>query len=229
MHLDNIDESYTRFYAERTHNKVYPTEFVIRTLLPNCPGLHYRKPQPGEAILDIAFGDGRNTVLLCDLGLDVSGIEITDAIVKQTSDRLSALGYSPDLRIGRNSNIPYEDEKFDYILACHCCYYCDEGEALIDNLREYQRVLKTGGALIVSVADKKSFIFQNAEEMPDGTMRIKNDPYGNRDGYRLHGFSSETDVESYFSKYFKNFSFGRANNDYYGVNERLFWVVCEKK
>lgn len=71
-------------------------------------------------------------------------IEITSEIVEQPSTRLASLGCRPDLRVGRNSSIPYENEKFDYILACHCCYYCDEGEVLLDNLREYQRVMKHG-------------------------------------------------------------------------------------
>jgi ubiquinone/menaquinone biosynthesis C-methylase UbiE len=57
--------------------------------------------------------------------LDVYGIEITKEIVTQTGERLAKMGYKPNLDVGRNSDIPYEDEKFDYILACHCCYYCD--------------------------------------------------------------------------------------------------------
>lgn len=225
----DINTKYTQFYAERRHGKVYPTEFVVRTLLADYPKLSYRKPQAGDSILDVAFGDGRNTVLLCDLGLDVCGIEITSEIVEQTGARLAALGHSADLRVGRNSCIPYEDERFDFILACHCCYYCDDGESLLDNITEYHRVLKSGGVLIASVADRASYIFQDAEELVDGTMRVTNDPYGNRNGYRLHGFSSEEELEQYFSGHYKNFSIGRSNNDYYGVHEKIFWVVCENR
>lgn len=226
---NNINSTYTNYYAKQTSTKVYPTEFVVRTLLANYPRLHFKKPKPGDKILDVGFGDGRNTAFLCECGLFVHGIEITSEIVELARARLTSLGHTPDLRVGRNSSIPFEDNKFDYILACHCCYYCDEGQTLVDNLREYARVLKNDGILIASVADKASYIFQDAKELPDGSMRIMKDPYKNRNGYRLHAFSTESNIEQYFSEYFKNFSFGRADNDYYGISERLFWVVCERK
>ncbi len=35
-------------------------------------------------------------------------------------------------------------------------------------------------------------------------------------------------VEEYFSTCFSGFSFGFADNDYYGISERVFWVVCQK-
>ena len=158
----NIDSSYENFYAQRKRVKVYPTEFVVRTFLANYPGLKFKRPTAGDRILDVAFGDGRNTTFLCDQGFAVSGIEITQGIVDQTHERLESLGQSADLRVGRNSKIPFDSEFFDYILACHCCYYCDENESLSDNLAEYARVLKRGGYLVASVACKSSYIFKGA-------------------------------------------------------------------
>lgn len=142
-----INSSYERFYAERSGLRVYPTEFVVRTFLANYPNLKYLKPVSGDRVLDIAFGDGRNTVFLCDQGYVVSGIEITEGIVSQTIERLEKLGYQADLRVGRNSKIPFEDRYFNHVLACHCCYYCDEGESFADNMNEYARVLKPGGVV----------------------------------------------------------------------------------
>jgi SAM-dependent methyltransferase len=224
----NINSRYEQHYAERTNLKVYPTEFVVRTLLADYPHLKFKKPTPRNTILDVGFGDGRNTAFLCDRGLTVSGIEITQGIVDQANARLSKLGHTANLRVGRNSSIPFEDGEFDYILACHCCYYCDEGETLLDNLKEYSRVLKKDGYLIASVANKSSYIFDDAKEFPDGSMVVMNDPYNNRNGYRLQAFAASSDIEQYFSPLFKNFSFGSADNDYYGISERVFWVVCQK-
>lgn len=227
--MSNIDENYSKFYSRKQYSNVYPTEFVVRIFLSEYPNLHYCKPKNGNSVLDVGFGDGRNTKFLCDLSLDVYGVEISQDIVDMAKQRLKGFGYLPDLRVGRNSKIPFNDEKFDYILACHSCYYCDEGENIINNLEEYSRVLKKGGFLIASVPDNKSYIFNSAKKQADGTLKIVSDPYGNRNGYRLHGFDSEKEILNTFSPYFTNFSFGHASNDYFGIDERVFWIVCEKK
>lgn len=226
--IDTINNRYERHYANRDSHKVYPTEFVVRTFLADYPNKNMIRPVPGNKILDIGFGDGRNTAFLCDQKLSVSGIEITPGIVEQTQKRLTNMGYVADLRVGRNSSIPFDNDEFDYILACHCCYYCDEGQTLYDNLNEYYRVLKKGGFLIASVANKSSYIFENAQAQSDGSFLVMNDPYDNRVGYRLHAFASEIDVEQYFSSLFQNFSFGSADNNYYGISEKVFWVICQK-
>lgn len=223
-----INTNFESFYAKRAGARTYPTEFVVRIFLAQYPGLRFAKPAPGARILDVAFGDGRNTGFLCEQGFDVSGIEITQGIVDQTTARLAGQGLKADLRVGRNTSIPFPDASFDVILACACCYYCDEGEAMRDNLREYARVLKPGGTLIASVADRASYIFQGAEELPDGSCRIAQDHYGNRVGYRLHGFADRAGLEAYFSPTFQDFSFGHASNDYFGIGEKLFWIVCRR-
>ena len=226
---DKVNANYENFYAARTATKLYPTEFVVRTFLARYPGLAFVKPAPGARILDVAFGDGRNTGFLCEQGFAVSGIEITQGIVDQTSARMRDLGHQVDLRVGRNSSIPFEDGAFDAILACACCYYCDEGQNMLDNLAEYARVLKPGGWLVASVADSASYIFDGAEPLPDGSFRIVSDHYGNRVGYRLHGFPSRLALKDYFAARFGQFSIGSSENDFFGIDEKLFWVVCQKK
>lgn len=223
-----IEERYTSFYTRKQYKRVYPTEFVVRIFLAEYPSLFFRKPKKGDSVLDIGFGDGRNTALLCDQGLDVCGIELSEEIVTTAHSRLNLMGHRPDLRTGRNSSIPFPDEKFDYILACHSCYYCDENQTIDDNLREYQRVLNPGGWVVASVPDANSYIFNGSKKLSDGTSRIEGDPYNNRNGYRLHGFESIDEILRSFSPYFTDFSFGTAQNNYFGIDERVFWVVCKK-
>jgi SAM-dependent methyltransferase len=224
-----INKNYERYYLARENSRVYPTEFVLRTFLSNYPSLKFKKPENGDLVCDVAFGDGRNTLFLCEQGYSVSGVEITKAIVDKTSARLARFGFLPDLRVGRNTSLPFEPGYFDYMLACHCCYYLDEAESFSDNVLEYARCLKPGGYLVASVADINSYIFKNATKLPDGSHRIFGDPYRNRDGYRLQAFSTTREIETAFEQNFSNFSFGSAVNDFYGIDERVFWVVCQKR
>ncbi len=46
--------------------------------------------------------------------------------------------------------------------------------------------------------------------------------------FTYNGLLSAGEIEEYCSPLFKNFSFGSADNDYYGISERVFWVVCQK-
>ena len=82
------NQNWATHYKNRDSINVYPTEFVVRLLLATYPNLSFEKPHEGDTILDVGFGDGRNTKLLCELGLNVSGIEVSEEIVLQTKRRL---------------------------------------------------------------------------------------------------------------------------------------------
>lgn len=228
--VEKINNDYSGFYSSRTPRYVYPTEMVVRTFLATYPKLQFKeKPTAGSRVLDVGFGDGRNTVFLCQQGFEVHGIEITDQIVELGRCRMQSVGVEADLRVGRNNSIPYADEFFDCLLCCHSCYYCDPGESFQRNLAEFSRVLKPGGWFVGSVPDAGSYIFDGGKKGEDGCIEITSDPYNARNGYRLKAFSSPEEIEEEFSQEFSDFSFAFAGNDYYGIYEKVHWVVCRKK
>lgn len=228
--MQNIDKHYTNFYAEKKHTNLYPTEFVVRTFLAKYPDLQMEKLEEGAKVLDIGCGDGRNTLFLYQQGYEVYGTEITEEICNQTKLRLEKNGANYlDVRVGRNSKLPFEDDFADCILACHSCYYCDKNETIVDNLKEYNRVLKKKGVFITSVVHSESYILRGGINLEDGTTIVKNDPYNNRNGYRLQGFKSKNDIIKVFSPFFENFSFGQGHNNWYGIDENVWWLVCYNK
>lgn len=225
----SIREHYADFYAERDFTKVYPVEFVVRTLLGTYPQLKLDRPSfRGAKVLDLGFGDGRNMPLLHDLGFKVYGVEISEAICNLTRVRMEKLGVPVELAVGSNSLLPHEDAAFDFVLACHSCYYVAPEETFAHNLQEIARVLQPGGRFIFSLAKSDSYILADAEIVGDGLYRITHDPYGLRNGSLFRAFASQKEIADELGGHFGDFALGLCENDYYGVYEKVWIGTCLK-
>jgi ubiquinone/menaquinone biosynthesis C-methylase UbiE len=227
--MTEIQAKYDAFYKARDAAHVYPVEFVVRAFLGSYPRLKADpKLYPGRKVLDLGFGDGRNMPLLCDLGMEVHGVEIAEEICRRGVARLAALGYAIEARVGRNHQIPYGDAFFDHIVACHACYYVDPDTTFSDNVKEIARVMKPGGRFVFSAPIGKSYILNGATPLRDGHMRIANDPYGVRNGYVMRKFDSEAEIEAAIAPFFVDVRVGTARNDWWGIDEQVWIVVCTR-
>ncbi len=212
--------------AKRIKN-LYPTEFVIRTLLGNYPRVKLDKSTyAGSAILDMGFGDGRNFPLLHDIDMRIHGVEIDDKLIEQARQRFQDIPLT--LKQGHNTAIPFDDNMFDYVLACHSCYYVKDGETFDDNLQEIARVLKPGGTLIFSLPKTSNFIVKGAIEQDDHHFIVQNDPYNLRNGTVLRAFATEEEIEQAFSPYFEQFGLGSCDDDFYGL-EQYAWIGVARR
>ena len=228
--MQSVKKTYTDFHESHNPTNVYPTEWVIRTFLGNYPNLSLDKSKYAEAkILDLGFGDGRNWPLLRDQRFAIYGVEITDKIVSLGDQRARELGMSATLRVGKNSEIPFEDHFFDYLLACHSCYYVDKDTTFQDNLIEFVRVLKPGATFVASLPEPSSYIFKDCVEKEGGLVEIRSDPWGLRNGYLFKWFTSEQDIFNTFSPFFDNLSIGLCCDNYYGIQNNVWLLVCQKK
>src|SRR5436305_3585647 len=88
----DLAADYGSFYRRHDPAHVYPVEFVVRAFLGSYTRLLRGPSSPGERVLDVGFGDGRNLPLLDHLGLAICGVEISADICAQTAARMARLG-----------------------------------------------------------------------------------------------------------------------------------------
>ena len=225
--MTGLDNAYTRRYRNAGSGILRPNEWVVRAFLGTYPQ-HRLDPSryKGASILDLGFGDGRNTEFLCDLGFEVSGTEITPEICEIAHRRLAQLGKRVELSVGRNNNLPYADETFDYLLASHSCFYLDGDDDFAVNLEEIVRVMRSDAVFVGTVPMTTNQYFAESVDLGSGIRLIKKDALGLREGARLMSFNSEQDVEDHFAKHFDEVRIGKWKNTFWGIREHMFLVVA---
>jgi arsenite methyltransferase len=102
---------------------------------------------PGTRVLDVASGRGTTALLLArDYGVEVSGIDLSDANVALAAGAARAAGLGAQVRfeVGDAERLPVDSGAFDAVVCeCAFCTFPDKPTAAA----ELARVLRPGGRL----------------------------------------------------------------------------------
>lgn len=224
---DQVDNWY-EFYKDK--KMAFPPEGLIRLIKGGpYPNLTMPKPQPGQSILDIGFGDGSSFPLYKQCGLEAYGIEISHEIASKAIKDLDDIGLYPHILTGNCSSIPcVENDFFDYVVSWNSCYYMSVGTGMFtDHVDEMARVLKPGGWLICSVPTRNCFIFDDSHQDGNDYRIIDSEFFGLRSGERMRCFHSKREIESEFKTHFEDFSHSTIDIDQFGL--RYAWHVFTAK
>ncbi|MBI1984713.1 MAG: class I SAM-dependent methyltransferase [Candidatus Wildermuthbacteria bacterium] len=214
----------------KKNDVMYPSEYVIRIFKGTYPRLRLGKNRfKGKKICDIGCGNGRNLMLLRRCGFKVWGVEINKKIAEGVKRNLKSAGIHAHVRVGSNGSLPFLNSYFDYALSWNACYYMGDCADFNDYVKEFARVIKSGGYLIMSIPKKSSFIYKGSETLKAGYKIIRKDPFGVRNGHVLRMFAGEKEIKKTFAPYFKRFVFGSVQDDCFGLNYHWHLVVCQRR
>lgn len=126
--------------------------------------------------LDLGCGVGRHALYLASIGYQVSAIDASSAGVDHTRDCAKAAGFDMTFDVAPMTDLPYEDEAFDYVLSWNVIYH---GDATVvgKSIAEIRRVLKPGGIYQGSMLSKRHNHFgQGIEVAPNTWSHDVGDP-----------------------------------------------------
>jgi ubiquinone/menaquinone biosynthesis C-methylase UbiE len=131
---------------------------------------------PGAEILDCPVGFGRHALVLTDDGYRVTGLERSETQLAEAERRRGNVDW-PKLVRGDYRDLPFEDASFDAVLNLFTSLGYLERDEDVGVLREFWRVLRPGGVLIVETMhrDRLSRIFlpRTWDHLPDGSLFLQ--------------------------------------------------------
>jgi len=110
----------------------------------------------GEQVLDMGCGTGRFTVPLAQRGAQVTGLDLSEAMLAVAASKLDEAGLRADMRQGDMACLPFPDGSFDTVTSMLALMHIP----LKDRpavFREVSRVLKPGGRMLLCV---KNSVFE---------------------------------------------------------------------
>jgi ubiquinone/menaquinone biosynthesis C-methylase UbiE len=159
-----FDEAYLELYAPRHE----PEETEAEALgAARAAGV-----EPGAAVLDCPCGFGRHSIVLARAGYRVTGSDRSQVLLDEA--RRQAGDTELELVRADYRELPFEDASFDAVLNLFTAlgYLGKKGD--IQALREFRRVLKPGGRLLVETMqrDRLARIYQPRgwDSLPDGLL-----------------------------------------------------------
>ncbi len=171
-------EKWSDFYSKGI-GAVYPTENLIRLI----KGKYIDTPRDGRA-LDVGFGTGNNLIFLAHSGFEAHGLEVSQESIKMAQELAGHTRVKLNLSLLNGTKLPYADGFFDLVVSWNAVYYYGNRTLVREAIRDFHRVLRPGGVLLMSVTHPNSFMARRfSEDLGDGRHKIdRASPYDTRDG-----------------------------------------------
>jgi ubiquinone/menaquinone biosynthesis C-methylase UbiE len=141
---DHFQSTYTQDQNIKENIFLYGRELILEELVKVLSGL----PQ-GAKVLDIGSGTGHLTKWIEDKGYEVHGLEPSEEMIKHARRNFPHIVFSQ----GISSELPYDDNEFDLIVAFEVLRYMNREENK-KSYQEFYRVLKPNGKIFITHVNK---------------------------------------------------------------------------
>ncbi len=115
--------------------------------------------------LDYGFGTGENLIFLSKEGHKMFGIETSNTVIKLVKKKLKKNKVKSNLKLLKNEKkLPFKKNFFDNIVCVSVLSMLKTKKNVEHLLKEFKRVLKKNGNLIIDINGPKSSYFYNKKD-----------------------------------------------------------------
>jgi 2-polyprenyl-3-methyl-5-hydroxy-6-metoxy-1,4-benzoquinol methylase len=121
-------------------------------------------PSPPASVLDIGCGTGSLSLVLAKLNYDVTGVDLSEAMIARAKAKTKAAGYSIPFKVMDAYNPDFSPRQFDVIVCRHLLWALPE-PALA--LQRWSKMLVPGGRLVLIEGDWHTGVGLQSQQVID--------------------------------------------------------------
>lgn len=122
-------------------------------------------------VLDLGCGVGRHACFLASAGFQVDATDASASGLEFAAGQARELGLEVNFRGGLMTELPYEDDTFDYVLSFNVIYHGDR-TVVSRAIAEIQRVLKPQGLFQGTLLSKRNSNYGLGKEISPNTFVV---------------------------------------------------------
>lgn len=126
------------------------------------------------AVLDLGCGIGRHSLLLASEGFAVCSLDASAAGLEIAGSNAVDAKLPIDFSCSKMTDLPYEADSFDYVLAWNVIYHGDP-DIVQQCIKEISRVLRRGGIFQGTMLSKQNILFGRGRLIAKDTFIIDDD------------------------------------------------------
>ncbi len=129
-------------------------------------------------ILDVGCGTGRHAIGLAKRGYSVTGVDLSDSMLKRAREKAAALGVNVNFRKEDARNLPFTDEFNLVIMLCEGAFPLMETDEMnFQILENAARSLKNGGKFIFTTLNGLFPLFHSVRDLIKSSSKEESATY----------------------------------------------------
>ena len=147
--MNNIESRVQSYWTKRAHNFNIVRKNELNSSISERwreEIVHFLPEGKVLQILDVGTGTGYFAILLSQSGHQVTGIDLTDAMLKEARDNAALYQVHPTFQQMDAQKLAFLDQSFDVVISRNLTWTLPDPESAY---REWMRVLKKGGTFAI--------------------------------------------------------------------------------
>ena len=199
-------------------NKDYPSLELVRL------ERIFLKNQKGK-LLEYGFGSGCNTLHLLKKNYDITALDISKNAIKKFKKKIRKKKKIKLVHLKANSTkLPFKNNTFNFVIAMSVLSLLGSRKTIIKLFKEFDRVLKKNGKLILDINTKKSNVSNKKKEKIKRSFTYVVDDY-----IETYCVGSKKQFTQLVKPFFNIIDVGFSRHQLFKKEISEFIICCEKK